>query len=63
MLVGLGAVFRVVTRNASAPGDLRLRDPRDPSMRFRLHLVPDALAGAVAVGLLGLVALLARFAL
>jgi hypothetical protein len=62
-LLGLGGVYHLATRAASGPGELRLRDPGDPSTRFRLHLVPDALAGSVAVGLLGLLALLVRFAL
>ncbi len=63
ILAVLAGAFRHATGAAPGPPPLPLRDPADPSTHFRLHLVPDALAGAVALGLLGLIGLLVRLAL
>ena len=55
--LGLAAAFRAAA--PQAPGaDLPLRNPANPSTRFRLQLVPGGLLLAVAAGLAGLLALL-----
>jgi membrane protease YdiL (CAAX protease family) len=53
----LAAVLQVSAPPA-APGPLPLRDPSDPSTRFRVQLVPPALAKVVTAGVVGLLAIL-----